>query len=123
MQKTIRFLIATLMLFFERTNPDSKHTKPPCITITMAEQSMIQVISEVDAFNRPGSCKVQLDRLLAKNSVGFEHRARFQLGGNLFRVVGETGLDFDSNAIFDDSTRRFDPRAMQLRHLLFHGFW
>jgi hypothetical protein len=40
MQKSMRFLIATLMLFFERTRPVSRQQNPACMSMTSAVATM-----------------------------------------------------------------------------------
>ncbi len=44
-RKLTKFLIATLMLFLERTRPLSRQQKPACISITRVEQSKTQAMS------------------------------------------------------------------------------
>jgi len=45
MQKSMKFLIATLMLFLARTSPVSKQQKPACISITRKPQLKTQITS------------------------------------------------------------------------------
>ena len=44
--KSVKFLSATLMLFFERVKPLSRHMKPPCIIKTSDAVTNIQRISD-----------------------------------------------------------------------------
>ena len=44
MQKSTTFLMATLMLFFERDRPDSRQQNPACIEKTKAVQNNSQTV-------------------------------------------------------------------------------
>jgi hypothetical protein len=49
MQKSTKFLMATLMLFFARTNPLSRLQKPACIVLTRMAQKINQMTSKLGA--------------------------------------------------------------------------
>lgn len=71
--KSARFFIATLMLFFDRVRPDSRHMNPGCIKNTRTDDTITQKLSRTELlmityspFNRVKIASEVSDTALAK---------------------------------------------------------